>query len=653
MIGIRASELAKELEMTVTELLKQLKELGVDAAEGPATVVDTETAQVIREMNPSKNGAARAADKTIELPAVATVKELATAMGMQAADVQKKLMSMGVLAAVNQRLSPDAARKLAAVFGFKVQQAKPAPKPVVPTVSTKPKHKTPGGGTSPRPPVVTIMGHVDHGKTTLLDAIRKTNVVEGEFGGITQHIGAYQVEVDHEGEKRKITFLDTPGHAAFTQMRARGASVTDIAILVVAADDGIMPQTVEAINHAKAAEVPIIVAVNKIDKPDANPDRVLTQLTEHNLVPTAFGGDVECVPLSAKTKTGIDDLLEHILFAADLLELRADPHAKPHGVIVEAKQEIGRGPVATVLVQQGTLRIGDSVVCGSTFGKVRAMMNERGERLQKAGPASPVEITGLSSVPEAGDILEEAKDEKAARAAAERAQLDVRNERLAKSSRRLTLEDMVTRIHQGEMKELRLIIKADVQGSVEAVIGQINQIEHDEVKSKVIHAGVGNISESDVNLAASSKAVVIGFNVRADVPAQTLAEKEKVDIRSFNIIYELVDSVERAMKGLLAPIYQEVPLGKAEVRATFRTPKGIIIAGCYVTEGKIVRNARARIRRAGEVVVESKIDSLKHIKDDVREMAAGFECGLVIEDFTDVKVGDIVEAYRMEQIERK
>jgi translation initiation factor IF-2 len=647
MIGIRATELAKELEMTVAELLNQLTELGVQV-EGPATVVDAETAQAVREMFPSKNGGA----KTIELPAVATVKELATAMGMQASDVQKKLMSMGVLAAVNQRLSPDAAKKLAAVFGFKVQP-KAAPKAEAPVAVVKPKHKSPGGGTSPRPPVVTIMGHVDHGKTTLLDAIRKTNVVEGEFGGITQHIGAYQVEVDHEGEKRKITFLDTPGHAAFMQMRARGAEVTDIAILVVAADDGIMPQTVEAINHAKAAQVPIIVAVNKVDKPDSNPDRVLTQLTEHEIVPTAFGGETECVMVSAKAGTGLDDLLEHILYAADLLELRADPHAKPQGVIIEAKQEVGRGPVATVLVQQGTLRVGDAVVCGSAHGRVRAMTNERGERLQKAGPATPVEFTGLSAPPEAGDRLEEAKDEKSARQMAEREQQAVRDDRLSKSTGRLTLEDMVTRIRQGELKEMRVIVKGDVKGSVEAVVGQINHIQHEEIRVRVIHSGVGNISENDVMHASSTDALVIGFNVRADGPAQALAEREKIDVRTFNIIYELVDAVERTMKGMLAPIYEEVPLGKAEVRATFRTPKAVIIAGCYVTDGKIVRNALCRVRREADVVVESKIDSLKHIKEDVREMAQGFECGIVIADFSDVKIGDVIECYRMEQVERK
>jgi translation initiation factor IF-2 len=642
----RVSELAKELEMTSAELIKALEDLGV-AVPGPAAMIDADTAQAMREMFGKKNGGA----KTVEIPAGATVKDLATAMGIAAADVQKKLMSMGVLAAVNQRLSPDAARKLAGVYGFDVR-IKLEPKPETPVSPAKPKHKSPGGGPSLRPPVVTIMGHVDHGKTTLLDSIRKTNVVEGEFGGITQHIGAYQVEIDHEGQKRKITFLDTPGHAAFTAMRARGASVTDIAILVVAADDGIMPQTVEAISHAKAAEVPIIVAVNKIDKPDANPDRVKTQLTEYELVPTDYGGETECVNVSAKNQTGIEDLLEHIAFQADLMELRADPHAKSYGVIVEAELEVGRGPVATVLVQQGTLRVGDVVVCGLAFGKVRAMMNERGERLNKALPATPVEILGLNAVPQAGDKLEVVKDEKTARQIAEQRAQQQRTNRLATASGRMTLEDFARQAREGESKELRIIVKADVQGSVEAVVGQINQIEQDEVKIRVLHSGVGNIGEGDVTLAAASSAVVIGFNVRADQQAQAAAEREHIDVRTYNIIYELTDAMERAMKGMLAPVFEEIPLGKAVCRATFRTPKGIVIVGSYVTEGKIVRNSEARVHRGNEVIFTGKIVSLKHIKDDVREMAQGFECGIVIDDFIDAQVGDVIEAFEMRQVER-
>ncbi len=645
-MSTRVTELAKELELSIEDVTSHLQDLGV-AVPGAATMIDVDTAQMMRELFGKKVEGG----KYVEIPAGSTVKDLATAMGIAASDVQKKLMSMGVLAAVNQRLSPDAARKLASIYGFEVR-IKIEARPDAPVAAPKPKHKSPGGGPTPRPPVVTIMGHVDHGKTTLLDAIRKTKVVEGEFGGITQHIGAYQVEVEHEGEKRKITFLDTPGHAAFTAMRARGASVTDIAILVVAADDGIMPQTIEAIHHAQAADVPIIIAINKIDKPDANPDRIKTQLTEHNLVPREYGGDVECVNVSAKMKTGLDDLLEYVLFQADVMELKADSHAKPTGVIVEAKQEIGRGAVSTVLVEQGTLRVGDSVVCGLAHGKVRAMMNERGERLNKATPATPVEIIGLNIVPSAGDKLEAVKDERTARTTAEHRQQLQRTNRLA-SSRRVTLEDIATRIRDGEVKELKLIIKGDVQGSVEAVIGQLQQIEVEEVRMRVLHSGVGNIGENDIMLASSTDSIVIGFNVKVDSQAQAAAEREKIDVRTFNIIYELTESVERAMKGMLAPIYEEFALGKATVRATFRTPKGVIIAGCYVTEGKITRNAQVRVIRNKEVIHTSKIDSLKHIKEDVKEMAQGFECGIVIADFTDVKEEDTIEAFEMRQIERK
>jgi translation initiation factor IF-2 len=644
MMGIRVSELAKELEMSNADLIGALSDLGVPVP-GPAAMVDADTAQIMREMYGKKNGSG----KVVEIPMGATVKDLATAMGIAASDVQKKLMGMGVLAAINQRLSVDAAQKLAGAFGFSVR-TKIEQKPAAPVAA--PKHKSPGGGPQPRPPVVTIMGHVDHGKTTLLDAIRHTNVVEGEFGGITQHIGAYQVEVDHEGQKRKITFLDTPGHAAFTAMRARGASVTDIVILIVAADDGIMQQTVEAIDHARAAEVPILVAINKIDKPEANPDRVKTQLTEHSLVPVEYGGATECVPVSAKQKAGLDDLLEHILFQADLMELRADPHARPQGVIIEAELEVGRGPVATVLVQQGTLRVGDCVVCGLAHGRIRAMMNERGERLVKAGPAMPVEILGLSTVPAAGDRLEVVKDERTARQISEqRAQ----RERLARlsMSQRVTLEDIARRIREGEAKELNLIVKGDVQGSVEAVVGQLQQLPQEEVKLRILHSSVGNISENDITLAAASDAIVIGFNVRADQQAQAAAEREHIDVRTYQIIYELTEAVERAMKGLLAPVYEEIALGKAEVRQTFRTPKGVVIAGCYVTEGKIARNAEVRVVRSRNVVFTSRVESLRHLKDDVREMAQGFECGIVIADFTDVQVGDVLECFEMRQVERK
>lgn len=641
-MGVRVSDLALELQVPHAELVNTLNELGVSVP-GPAAILDADTAQSVRELlgKPADNA------KTVEFPAGGTVKDLAVAMGVPPADVQKKLMSMGVLAAVNQRLSPDAARKLASVYGFALRlkmdaRTQPAPAP--------PKHKAPGGALVPRPPVVTIMGHVDHGKTTLLDAIRHTNVVEGEFGGITQHIGAYQVEIDHEGARRKITFLDTPGHAAFTAMRARGASVTDITILVVAADDGVMPQTLEAISHARAASVPILVAINKIDKPDANPERVKIQLAEQGLVPTDFGGDTDCILVSAKTRQGIDDLLAHILFQADLMELKADPHAKPTGVIIEAKQEVGRGPVATVLVREGTLRVGEAVVCGIAHGKIRAMMNDRGERLNKATPATPVEVTGLSVVPRPGDILEVVKDERTARQIATHRLEQQRLLNLAKTQKP-TLEDVYRRIKEGEAKELNLIVKADVQGSVEAVVNQLQQLPQDEVGIRIIHSAVGNIGESDIMLAAASEAVVIGFNVRADQPAQAAAEREHVDVRTYQIIYELTEDIERAIKGMLEPVFEENILGKAEVRRLFRTPKGMVIAGCYVSEGKIVRNADVRVRRGADVVFTGKITSLKHLKDDVREMAQGFECGIVIGDFNDVHEGDILECFETRRVE--
>jgi translation initiation factor IF-2 len=643
MVGVRVSELAKELGMTSKDLLQALNDLGVTAA-GPAALIEAETGQLLREMFAPQAGSG----KVVEISPAATVKDIADAIEVPAAEVQKKLMAMGVLASINQRLSPEVAAQLAAAYGATLRLKAEA---VVPSAAAAPRHRGPSTGPQPRPPVVTVLGHVDHGKTTLLDAIRHTNVVEGEFGGITQHIGAYQVEVEYEGEKRRITFLDTPGHAAFTKMRARGASVTDIAVLVVAADDGIMPQTIEAIDHARAAEVPIIVAVNKIDKPDANPERVKTQLTEHNLVPREYGGDVECVPVSAKTGQGIDELLEHILFQADLMELRADPQARVRGVIIEARQETGRGPVATVLVQEGTLRVGDIVVCGLARGKIRAMTNEHGERVYKASPATPVEIIGLSTVPQAGDILEEVKDERTAREITEQRAQRARQQRLAVTER-ITLDDIYRRIQEGEARELNLVVKADVQGSVEAVVGQLQQLPQDEVSIRIIRSGVGPITEDDIMLASASGAVVIGFNVRVDSQAQQVAEREHVEIRTFQIIYELTDAVTRAMKGLLAPVYEEVPLGKAECRRVFRTSKGVLIAGSYVTEGKVVRNANVRVVRGRDVVHTGKVDSLKHLKDDVREMAQGFECGIVIDGLTDLAEGDVLEVYEMRQVER-
>ncbi len=647
--GTRLSELAKELKMTNAELAAALNDLGVQV-NGPTALIDMDTANTVRGLL----GKSAAPGKVAEVAADATLKDIAQAMGIQPNAAVKKMMELGELIAPHQKLARPLAERLAASYGYSLR-IKAEPKPAAAAVAV-PKHKAPSGTQQSRPPVVTIMGHVDHGKTTLLDTIRKTNVVEGEFGGITQHIGAYQVELDHNGEKRKITFLDTPGHRAFTAMRARGASVTDIVVLVVAADDGIMPQTVEAINHAKAANVPIIVAINKIDRPEAKPDRIKQQLTEHNLVVEEYGGDVIAVPVSAKTGEGINDLLEYILLVADVQELKADPSGHAAGVIIESQIEPGRGPVATILVQSGTLRVGDSLVAGMSFGKVRAMMNERGERLQKASPATPVEVIGLNSAPDAGDTVEVAKNDKEARQTAERRQEKQRASRLSGMTPRMTLAGLYEQVQKGIIKDMNLIVKADVQGSLEAVIGQLNEIEEnkteDEVRLSVKHSGVGNINESDISLAEATNAIVIGFNVRADAGAQREAERSGVDVRTYNIIYDLVEDVDRAMKGRLTPIYEESPLGKAEVRQVFRTPRGVYIAGCYVTEGKIVRGAEVRVMRGRDKMFTGRIDTLRHVKDDVREMAQGFECGLTIQDWNDYQVGDILECFEMKQINR-
>jgi translation initiation factor IF-2 len=646
--GIRVSDLANELKMTSAELVVTLTDLGVKTA-GPNQVLDSETANTVREVL----GKSGPGGKVAEVAANATLKEIAEAMGIQPNAAVKKLMELGELVAPHQRLPAPLAARLAAAYGFTLK-AKTEPKSA--PVAVAPKHKAPAGAMQTRPPVVTIMGHVDHGKTSLLDTIRKANVVEGEFGGITQHIGAYQVEVEHNGEKRKITFLDTPGHAAFTEMRARGASVTDIVVLVVAADDGIMPQTVEAINHAQAAKVPIVVAINKIDKPEARPDRIKQQLTEHNLVVEEYGGDVIAVPVSAKTGQGINDLLEYILLLADVQELKADPHGRATGAVVEAKVEPGRGPVATVLVQSGTLRVGDSLVAGQAYGNVRAMTNERGERLQKAAPATPVEVIGLNLAPAAGDSVEVVKNEKEARQTAEKRAEKHRGERLSSPARRFTLDDLSRQASQGATKDLNLIVKGDVQGSVEAVVSQLNKLEANkkeaEVRLSIKHSGVGNINESDISLAVATGGIVIGFNVRADSAAQRAAERSGVDVRTYNIIYDLTEDIERAMKGMLTPIYEEFALGKAEVRQQFRTPKGIVIAGSFVTEGKIVRGAEVRVIRGRDKLFTGRIDTLRRIKDDAREVAQGFECGIVIQDWTDVQVGDILECFEMRQVPR-
>ena len=496
----------------------------------------------------------------------------------------------------------------------------------------------------PRPPVVTIMGHVDHGKTSLLDAIRKTHVTEGEAGGITQHIGAYTVECNG----RMITFIDTPGHEAFTSMRARGAQVTDVVILVVAADDGIMPQTVEAINHSKAAGVPIIVAVNKIDKPESNPERVKQQLTEHGLVCEDWGGDTICVPVSAKKQQNLDELLEMVLLQADVLDLKANPNKAAKGTIIEAQLDKGRGPVATVLVQNGTLKIGDPIVAGIAYGRVRAMMNDKGENVKTAGPSCPVEVLGFNEVPSAGDIMNVAEVSKKV---AEERRNRIKAEQL-KNLSKVSLEDLFSHIAEGEVKTLNIVVKADVHGSVEAVKQALEKLSNEEVCVKCIHGGVGAITESDVMFASASNAIVIGFNVRPDSGARNLAEQEKVDVRTYRIIYQAIEDVENAMKGMFKPVFKEVHLGTISVRNTFKVSSVGTIAGAYVQDGKVQRNAQVRVVRDGVVVHEGQIASLRRFKDDVREVAAGYECGIGIENFNDIHEGDVIEAYTMEEVKR-
>ncbi len=642
--GIKISELANELQMTDAELVLALNDLGVKA-DGPASLLDFDTAVTVRQM-------LAGSEKSVEISATSTLKEIAEAMGVAPNAAVKKMMELGQLVAMNQRVNKDAAEKIAAAFGFTVKvKAEPKPEPKLPA------RAKPGSGVMPvRPPVVTIMGHVDHGKTSLLDTIRKTNVASGEFGGITQHIGAYQVEIEHNGESRKITFLDTPGHAAFTAMRARGARVTDIVILVVAADDGIMPQTIEAIQHARAAEVPIIVAINKIDKDGSDPSRIKQQLTAHNLVVEEYGGDIIAVPVSAKTGVGVKELLEYIVLVAEVNDYRADSHGHAVGAIVEASIEPGRGPVATVLVQSGTLHVGDCLVAGCTQGKVRAMTNERGERLYKAGPSTPVEVQGLSMAPDAGDTVEVVKNEREARKIVDERLQDARTVRLGDNRRGITIEAWSEKVSEGELKDLNVIVKGDVQGSVEAVVSELNKMSADrtdgEVRLTVKLSGVGTINESDVSLAVATNSIVIGFNVRADQAAQRAAERDGVEIRTYNIIYNLTEDIDRAMNGLLAPIFEENILGSAKVLQRFQTPKGQVIAGSMITDGKLLRGADVRIIRGGQTLFTSRIDTLRRIKDDVREVAQGFECGIVVENWNDVQPDDVLQCYEMKQIQR-
>jgi len=572
-----------------------------------------------------------------------TVGETAKLLHKDASEVIKKLIFLGVMATINQELDIDTILLLAGEFGVEVEVKIPVEEDRFETVEENDAPEE----LKERPPVVTIMGHVDHGKTTLLDAIRSANVSSGEAGGITQHIGAYQVEINN----KKITLLDTQGHEAFTAMRARGAQVTDMTIIVVAADDGVMPQTVEAINHAKAAGLPIIVAVNKIDKPDANPDKVKQELTEYELVPEEWGGDTIFVNVSAKQRMGLEDLLEMILLVAEVNEYKANPDKRARGTVIEAELDKGRGPVARILVQHGTLKVGDAFVAGNCFGRIRAMVNDKGRRLKEAGPSTPVEITGLTEVPGAGDPFMVFEDERKARNIADKRAITHRQSEL-NTNTRVTLDDLFQHIKDGEIKDLNVIIKGDVQGSVEALKGSLNKIEVEGVRVKILHSGAGAITESDIILAAASNAIVIGFNVRPDVQAKQTAEQEKVDIRLHRVIYNVIEEIEQAMKGMLDPEYKETVIGHAEVRSTFKVSKVGTIAGCMVTSGKITRNAEARLIRDGIVVHEGKIDSLKRFKDDAKEVAQGYECGITLVSYSDVKEGDVIEAFIMETVER-
>lgn len=698
---IRIYQLAKKIGISNKELIKKLNELSIEVSSHMSTL-DSENANIViellteesdkigtltnnkdKELNGGKNQSTKRAEtvddkegsltsvsdkenikgkykyskskdidkrmgkseQIIQLQSRITVKELAETMDKGVSEIIKKLISLGIIATINQEIDYDTAKTVATEFGLKVELIEDTDSDsIIDDIEIIPDRSE---DLKPRSPIVTVMGHVDHGKTSLLDAIRNTKVTTKEAGGITQHIGASEVKVNG----KKIVFLDTPGHEAFASMRARGAKATDIAILVVAADDGVMPQTIEAINHAKAAEVPIIVAINKMDKHTANPDRVKQELADHGLIIEEWGGDVISVPVSALSGDNIEALLEMILLVAEIEELTANPNRNAMGVVIEAKLDVGKGSVATVLVQNGTLRIGDAVVIGTAYGKIRAMMNDKGKRVKVAGPSTAVEITGLSEVPEAGEQMFVVEDDKAAKAIVQNRINKIKAKQL-KSSQKISLDALFNQMEEGQIKDLNIIIKADVQGSVEAIKQSLVKLSGDEISINIIHGGVGGITETDVMLATASNAIIIGFNVRPTPSAGTLAKKESVDIRSYRVIYKAIEDIEAAMKGMLDPEFEEEELGKAEVRATFKVPGVGIIAGCYVIEGRILKNAKTRLVRDGIIIHEGAISSLKRFKDDAKEVTAGYECGIGISQFNDVKEGDIIEAYQMREIER-
>jgi translation initiation factor IF-2 len=638
-------------------LKKHIIEEIVEEPEGPSTGGETppvETAVVrqfkpvrvqkrrggrpVREKRAPSSVPPKASKRVFKIEEVITVGDLAHRMGIKAGEVIKRLIEMGMPTTVNQLLDADAAGLLAQEYGFEVENVAPEVEGLIDQEVDREEDLV------PRPPVVTIMGHVDHGKTLLLDAIRASNVIDQEAGGITQHLGAYQVE----HENRPLVMLDTPGHEAFTAMRARGAQVTDIVVLVVAADDGVMPQTVEAIDHAKAANVPIVVAVNKIDKPGAQPDRIRQQLSEHGLLPEEWGGQTLYANVSAKQKTGIDSLLELILLQADILELKANPRKLARGTVIESRIEKGRGAVATVLVQDGTLKVGDPVVTGTHYGRVRALINQKGRRLTEVTTGTPVEIQGINGVPAAGQKFAVLGDERTVRQIAMHRMEKEREKVIARP--RFSLEELHRRIEEGELKELNIVLKTDVQGSLEALLYSLNKLSGEKVKVNIIHAGVGGITESDVMLASASTAVIIGFNVRPEVKGQDLAEREQVDVRLYSVIYDVVEDIRKAMEGMLDPSFREMPVGRAEVRNTFHISRLGTVAGCYVLSGKITRNATIRLLRDNVVVHEGKLASLKRFKDDVREVVEGYECGLGLENYNDIKVGDQIEAFVMEKV---
>ncbi|MEW8973472.1 MAG: translation initiation factor IF-2 [Tissierellaceae bacterium] len=686
MTKIRIYELAKELNMSSRELMEQIEDLDIDASSHMSSI-DKEEAELIKELlgigNEDKTvnnkddqdkeqdtKQEKKQDKkqdekqdkkqdekqdekqddekeaiTIEIEDTIIVRDLAGKLEINPSILITKLIGLGVMASQNQSIDAETAAIVAEEFGVTVtikEDIEELDKDIFDLdFEDKPEDL------KSRPPVVTVMGHVDHGKTSLLDAIRETHVTRGEAGGITQHIGAYTVRVND----KKVVFLDTPGHEAFTSMRARGAQVTDIAILVVAADDGVMPQTIEAINHAKAAQVPIIVAINKMDKPEANIDRIYQELVENGLLPEAWGGDIITVPVSAKKRIGIDELLEMILLVAEMQELKANPNRSAVGTIVEAQLDKGKGPLATVLVQKGNLKVGDMVVSGVSSGRIRAMIDDKGKRVKKVGPSTPVVILGLSEVPNAGELLFSVDGEKTARSYAEKRKEQLRQEQL-KSNTKISLDDLFEKIKEGEIQDLNIIIKADVRGSIEALAQSLEKLDNEEVKINIIHGGVGGVTESDVMLASASNAIIIGFNVRPNLNAIEVAQREKVDIRTYRVIYEAIEDIQAAVKGMLAPTIVEEVLGRAEVRATFRLPNNTTIAGIYVLNGKVTRNSMVRLLRDDVVIFEGAISSLKRFKDDAREVAAGYEAGLGLENYNDVKESDLIEAYILKEVER-